>query len=144
KASKSAYIPELQGWRGFAIIFLMFGHFGPASTHPMGRLGVEFFFVLSGRLMAQLLFVEQMSLRHFYVRRFSRIFPALWLFAAAALVASLILGPFSIGLQDFFHAVTFTINYTESPRSMAHLWSLCVEEHSYVILSIVTIAERRF
>ena len=140
---KSVYVAELQGWRGFAIILLMFGHFGPTATHSMGRLGVEFFFVLSGRLMAQLLFIEQMGLAQFYVRRFSRVFPALWLFAASALVASPILGHPRIEPRDFFHAVTFTINYTEAPRSMAHLWSLCVEEHSYVILSVVAIVSRQ-
>jgi peptidoglycan/LPS O-acetylase OafA/YrhL len=138
------FIPELEGWRGAAIILLLLGHFGPHKLFPFGRLGVEFFFVLSGRLMAQILFVDAMPLRRFYVRRFSRVFPALWLFAVTCLLTSLLLGETDVKPMDFVHAVTFTINYAHTDSSLDHIWSLCVEEHAYVLLSVVAVLHRKF
>jgi peptidoglycan/LPS O-acetylase OafA/YrhL len=141
--SKS-FIPELEGWRGAAIILLLLGHFGPHRLFPFGRLGVEFFFVLSGRLMAQILFVDAMPLRSFYARRISRVFPALWLFAVTCLLTNLLLGKTNVEPMDLVHAVTFTINYTQTDSSLAHIWSLCVEEHAYVLLSVVAALHRKF
>jgi len=137
-----AHVVELEGWRGTAIIFLLVGHFGPLLLFPFGRLGVEFFFVLSGRLMAQLLFIDRMNLRDFYVRRFSRVFPALWFFAAMAFAAGA-LGWLKVSTVDLLRAVTFTINYAETSSDLGHIWSLCVEEHSYVVLSLIALLARR-
>jgi peptidoglycan/LPS O-acetylase OafA/YrhL len=138
------FIPELEGWRGAAIILLLLGHFGPHKLFPFGRLGVEFFFVLSGRLMAQILFVDAMPLRSFYIRRISRVFPALWLFAVTCLLANLLLGKTGVKPMDLVHAVTFTINYTQTDSRLDHIWSLCVEEHAYVLLSLVAVFHRKF
>ena len=138
-----SYIAELEGWRGVAIAFLLLGHYGGALLFPFGRLGVEFFFVLSGRLMAHLLFVNEVSLRDFYVRRISRVFPALWLFVFAALAVTYVSGKFGVTLNDAFHALTFTVNYTERPTVFEHIWSLCIEEHSYVVLSLIALWSRR-
>jgi peptidoglycan/LPS O-acetylase OafA/YrhL len=143
-ARSKNFIPELEGWRGAAIILLLLGHFGPHRLFPFGRLGVEFFFVLSGRLMAQILFIDAMPLRHFYIRRISRVFPALWLFAIACLLANLLLGKTGVEPMDLVHAVTFTINYTQTDSHLDHIWSLCVEEHAYVLLSLVALFHRRF
>lgn len=137
------YVAELEGWRGVAIVFLLLGHYGGALFFPFGRLGVEFFFVLSGRLMAHLLFVNDVSLRDFYVRRISRVFPALWLFVFAALAVTYVSGKFGVTLNDAFHALTFTVNYTERPTVFEHIWSLCIEEHSYVVLSLIALWSRR-
>jgi peptidoglycan/LPS O-acetylase OafA/YrhL len=41
-----------------------------------GAIGVNLFFVFSGYLMAQLLFVKETEIAIFYKRRFSRIVPA--------------------------------------------------------------------
>jgi peptidoglycan/LPS O-acetylase OafA/YrhL len=137
------YIAELEGWRGVAIAFLLLGHYGGALFFPFGRLGVEFFFVLSGRLMAHLLFVNKVSLRDFYVRRISRVFPALWVFVFAALAMTYVFGKFGVTLADAFHALTFTVNYVERPAVFEHIWSLCIEEHSYVVLSLIALWSRR-
>jgi peptidoglycan/LPS O-acetylase OafA/YrhL len=137
------YIAELEGWRGMAIAFLLLGHYGGALFFPFGRLGVEFFFVLSGRLMAHLLFVNKVSLRDFYVRRVSRVFPALWLFVFATLAVSDVFGKFGVTPRDAVHALTFTVIYTERPSVFEHIWSLCIEEHSYVALSLIALWSRR-
>lgn len=137
------YIAELEGWRGVAIVFLLLGHYGGALLLPFGRLGVEFFFVLSGRLMAHLLFVNKVSLRDFYVRRISRVFPALWLYVFVMLAMTYAFGKFGVTLNDVFHALIFTVNYTERPEVFEHIWSLCIEEHSYVALSLIAVWSRR-
>ena len=143
RTKPKSYIAELEGWRGIAIIFLLLGHYGGALFFPFGRLGVEFFFVLSGRLMAHLLFVNKVDLRDFYVRRISRVFPALWLFVFAMLAMTYVFGKFGVTLHDAFHALTFTVNYTERPEVFEHIWSLCIEEHSYVALSLIALWSRR-
>src|ERR1700761_7320849 len=49
----------LDNWRGWAILLVLIGHFFETDGDSLGRLGVELFFVLSGRLMADLLFVKR-------------------------------------------------------------------------------------
>jgi peptidoglycan/LPS O-acetylase OafA/YrhL len=38
---------------------------------------------------------------------------------------------------DALKALTFTINYFSGNRFIHHVWSLCVEEHSYIVLALV-------
>ena len=74
------YVPELEGVRGIAILFVMISHVSPLM--PGGFIGVDIFFVLSGFLITTLLVQEfdrtgSISLRNFYVRRALRLGPAL-------------------------------------------------------------------
>lgn len=136
------HLSYLDGWRGCAILLLLFGHFNPVQMIAghwiyTARLGVECFFVLSGRLMAELLFVDRSPIPIFYWRRFTRIFPALWLFVAVSFFT--IPG---IESRDAFLALAFSANYFPVHDSLGHLWSLCVEEHSYVLLSAIAILAR--
>lgn len=55
---------ELDGWRAAAIIGVLIGHFVQVPGFNAGRFGVELFFVLSGLLMAQLLFVKKLRFDH--------------------------------------------------------------------------------
>lgn len=73
---QSGYLPYLDGWRGLAIFFLLAGHFFPLPGINFGAVGVNLFFVLSGFLMARLLFVDAVPIPTFYRRRAARIFPA--------------------------------------------------------------------
>ncbi|TIU24619.1 MAG: acyltransferase, partial [Mesorhizobium sp.] len=75
----------LDGWRGLSIALVLIGHFFPVPGINLGVLGVEFFFVLSGRLMGEILFIERFPLKKFFKRRFSRIYPALLVFVATAM-----------------------------------------------------------
>src|SRR5690349_14455630 len=71
-AGRHERILYLDGWRGVAISMLLVGHFIAGFGEPprlgidFGRAGVEFFFVLSGLLMGNLLFVKRVSIRTFY------------------------------------------------------------------------------
>ncbi|RCN25342.1 hypothetical protein ANCCAN_28947, partial [Ancylostoma caninum] len=76
---------DLQGIRGFAILFVLMMHLRPNSFR-LGFVGVDMFFVLSGFLMTKILFKNKMSLNSvgsFYMRRFKRIVPLYMLLAAA-------------------------------------------------------------
>jgi peptidoglycan/LPS O-acetylase OafA/YrhL len=93
-----------------SILLLLAGHFElipPIAGHPIypGRLGVECFFLLSRRLMAEILFVKRKPLLVFYQRRISRIFPALGLFVGALLIAGI------ADASGAIRALTFTANY---------------------------------
>jgi len=144
-------IPALDVWRGTAITFLLLGHFFEIPKINFGRLGVEFFFVLSGFLMGRLLFIKRTPLGHFYRRRISRIFPAGYAF----LIAMVSIRPLSgYGAPPYFtEAVScflFYVNYFVAlqPNVYLHLpfnhfWSLCVEEHTYIFLSLLAFLCRR-
>ncbi|MBR0959275.1 acyltransferase family protein [Bradyrhizobium japonicum] len=134
----------LDGWRGISILLLLAGHFSLLPFYT-GRLGVECFFVLSGRLMAEILFVRRVPLDLFYWRRVSRIFPALWLFTLAMLFATTVWPKLAVDPWSALAALSFTINYFPSESTtLGHIWSLCIEEHSYVVLSIIAFLQRRF
>jgi peptidoglycan/LPS O-acetylase OafA/YrhL len=135
----------LDGWRGMAIILVLLGHFISLPFFNAGRLGVELFFVLSGRLMGELLFVRREKLSRFYWRRFSRIAPALYSYIAILASLSLFAGlHFGVTEKTLFAASTFTYNYLfqlpgYGDANFDHLWSLCIEEHSYIVLSLVAL-----
>ena len=150
-AAQTERLSYLDGWRGLAILSVLIGHF--FGVFPMGAYGVELFFVLSGRLMADILFVKRMPLGKFFRRRFSRIYPAL-LFLVLALGALTLAGR-AVGAVDegvsLVAAVTslvFFANYAEvlgwtDGGLLGHVWSLAVEEHCYALLAFLALTLAR-
>jgi peptidoglycan/LPS O-acetylase OafA/YrhL len=140
-------IAHLDGWRALAVTGVLVGHFVGVAGLNAGRLGVEMFFVLSGRLMAEILFVRGAALPTFYARRASRIFPALSIAAVAILVASRLTTIGWITPAQFVSCVTMTYNYAQlwigRAPPLDHLWSLCVEEHVYLLLGLLALVARR-
>jgi len=110
--AKTSRIPELDGIRGMAILFVLLYHFIylaniEASVAPSGLLafvqrpfamgwsGVDLFFVLSGFLIGGILLDARNSPRYFgtfYARRFYRIIPLYYLWIGVYF--ALVLGPF--------------------------------------------------
>ncbi len=103
--SPKSRVPELDGLRGLAILFVVLFHYisqegaTPAGTANhflqrfviLGWSGVDLFFVLSGFLIGGILMDARASVsyyRTFYARRFFRIIPIyyLWMTAYIALV----------------------------------------------------------
>src|SRR5579872_1267137 len=78
--SSSKRIDYLDGWRGLAILVVLVAHFGHLESTNLGLFGVELFFVLSGLLMARILYEQRMPIGEFYRRRIARIFPLFYLF----------------------------------------------------------------
>ena len=131
-----------------AIFGVLVGHFIGLPGINAARLGVEFFFVLSGRLMAEILFVEQKALMDFFPRRFARIYPTLLIFATAVFAYSILDPKHGIDLSHYLATITLTYNYFSISLGRAgfldHIWSLCIEEHLYIVLGCVAATYRRF
>jgi peptidoglycan/LPS O-acetylase OafA/YrhL len=143
-SSSPVRVQHLDGWRGLSLLLVLFGHFVQGNVH-VAVFGVYLFFALSGRLMAEILFVDGMGLGEFYRRRLSRIYPALLAFVVFAAVA-LQNTDLAIDGTSVAAALTFTLNYRlaawHSAFPIENLWSLCIEEHAYVLLGLVAVAVR--
>jgi peptidoglycan/LPS O-acetylase OafA/YrhL len=128
-----------------SILFVLAGHF-IAAAEPIATTGVELFFVLSGRLMADILFCERFPIGEFFKRRFSRIFPGAAAFVLICWIAAS-QGPYAFKPLAVASALTFTINYAmvigHGVAFIENLWSLCIEEHAYVMLGALAIFLRR-
>ena len=136
----------LDNWRGWAILFVIAGHFGHVPGADVGRVGVELFFVLSGRLMADLLFLKQTPIPTFFYRRFTRVLPLSLLFVFTAWI-SFPPGPLYLPDKAALASAGMIVNYTQligiSAPVTDHYWSLCVEEHSYLALALIALVARR-
>lgn len=146
-STPAQHFQYLDGWRGLAIFFLLLGHFFPVPGINFGAVGVNLFFVLSGVLMARLLFIQQVPIAQFYQRRISRIFPAVIVFLVVVVGSRLLIGQ-PVAWRDVAAAALFVNNYVvgelgANAMPFGHFWSLCVEEHSYIVLSLLAVAARR-
>ena len=138
-------VDYLDGWRGLAIVLVLLDHFVPSRGFESGVLGVDLFFCLSGALMSRILFVKRTPLTTFYKRRISRILPVFLLFVLVIHAVAIVVGwAFTPG--EFLATLTFFRTYVpaspglwDSALPIGHLWSLNVEEHSYVLLSLLTL-----
>ena len=131
-----------------AVFIVIAYHAGLIQGIP-GDLGVTLFFVLSGFLITWLLLREfaatgSISIRAFYARRALRIFPAYYVFILFSLAVDSILGHrWSLGLVSV--AFTYLVNYYNAflghpTTSIAHAWSLAVEEQFYLLWPLACLA----
>lgn len=110
-----------------------------------GWAGVDMFFVLSGfligtQVLRPLQRGEGLSIRGFYLRRAWRILPAfavvLTLYAAFPALRE------APGLQPWWQFASFTMNllidYARN-QAFSHAWSLCVEEHFYLVFPVLAV-----
>jgi peptidoglycan/LPS O-acetylase OafA/YrhL len=144
-------IPHLDGWRGTAILGVLLAHF--LKLEALGGFGVQMFFVLSGLLMGQLLFVKQVGLKSFFFRRFSRVLPTFWLFTAAMVIyaAHFQRGAYHVPFSELASVLAFLRTYYPADPHIwsnnwpiEHFWSLNVEEHSYAYLALGAVLLRLF
>ena len=170
------YLPGLNGLRFFAAIIVVLGHvellkeyhgYSNIYSHPavyeLGRMGVTFFFVLSGFLITYLLLTEKkvagtVSIRNFYIRRILRIWPLYFLLVLLAFFVLPRIGFFDIPGHSSNLPVYF--NYTLPlflfflpqlalsifpPVPYAEpLWSIGVEEQFYLVWPLLIKHFRRF
>ena len=151
--------PLLTTARILAVALVILFHVG-AIDH--GYVGVDFFFVLSGFLITNVL-LDQVGgdrpgsqvLKRFYIRRVKRLAPA----ALLVLLVTLVVGHFllpEIGRENLFGTVVaatvfltnwffiredgdyFDTNLELNP--LLHYWSLAVEEQFYFVFPVVVIA----
>lgn len=163
-SKKSGYLPSLDGWRAFAILGVMMTHDAPwtlgrfsnATWKGYGGDGVYLFFAISGLLICWRILEEEslvgaFHLRSFYIRRIFRIQPAAFVYLAV--VASLILaGAIHEYWRFWFGALLLYQNFTFHALNRhlivyglftGHFWTLAVEEHFYIVLSLLLFTVRR-
>jgi peptidoglycan/LPS O-acetylase OafA/YrhL len=105
----------------------------------LGFLGVDFFFVISGFLIAGLLIEDlegNIRVKRFYLRRAFKILPQ---YVFVVLVGMI----FTLLSQQFYPPITYISyfamfqNYAFPIGILGHLWSIAVEEHFYVVLPVI-------
>ena len=161
RAAKIGYIPSLDGWRAIAVLGVLithdlpwtfFGH-STAAYKGWGGFGVLIFFSISGFLITTRILEEErlcgyFDIRSFYIRRLFRIQPAALVYLGV-LALFLAFHIFHDAWYYWFAALFLFINYTyHEPANvpaffMGHFWSLAVEEHFYLLLSLVLLVFKR-
>ncbi|MGV9189243.1 acyltransferase family protein [Arcanobacterium canis] len=146
----------LDGLRAIAAGIVVLYHLLP-HTVPVGFVGVDVFFVISGFLITSLLLREgqatgRIRFGRFWMRRFRRLFPAVIVAAlGAAGIAALVGGDATTGLRwQLSGALTGTYNWFQvansssyfdasNPLLLTNLWSLAVELQFYFVWPIILI-----
>jgi peptidoglycan/LPS O-acetylase OafA/YrhL len=147
---RSNFRQDISGLRAMAVIGVMLFHAG-FDFIPGGFVGVDVFFVISGFLITQLIRREHQenifSFQTFYLRRFRRLFPALFI----TLFLSFLIMNFILSISDiknlsnsslysifalsniyfYEHSGYFDLNASLKP--LLHIWSLSVEEQFYFV-----------
>lgn len=151
-AHTNGKLAGLDHLRALAIITVLFYHYR-MFKHPewidsimgFGWTGVDLFFVLSGYLISSQLFARiaaerPISLPEFFIKRFFRIIPAyLVVLAIYFLVPAF---HEKEALPPLWKFLTFTQNFGFDIKNLgtfSHVWSLCVEEHFYLVFPLVLI-----
>jgi peptidoglycan/LPS O-acetylase OafA/YrhL len=144
-------INTLDGWRAIAILMVTINHAAESIWEGRsdildftraGSVGVDVFFALSGLLITRLLLEEQdctgkISLKSFYVRRCFRVVLPCYCYLAVICLFSAI-----HNRTELLSGVFFFRNYlnpSDGSFYTAHLWSLAVEEHFYLIWPIALV-----
>lgn len=147
-SASAAHVPFLDGWRGLAILAVLCCHFGNRAYASIGAFGVTMFFVLSGYFMCQLLFIKSVPFTEFMARRFSRIVPTCWLFTLVMWMYARWFQPVPYDAPPSELVATLVFLRTYFPADLSiwadrwpigHLWSLNVEEHSYLFLACLAL-----
>lgn len=140
-----SYLPELDGIRAIAIIFVLLYH-SSEKMFPGGFIGVDIFFVISGFLITSLLLKEyekskDINIKLFYIRRFLRLIPALIVLLIVLLICTYLFLDYETAKGnsiDTFITLFYMSNWARAfqihpPNFLGHTWSLSIEEQFYIL-----------
>src|SRR6266403_769444 len=135
------HYPELDGFRGLAVVMVLAGHlvlFSLGIYTQLASLGVLLFFVLSGFLITGVLLNEQdargrISLPNFYLRRGLRLAPALLIFLATVTALIYFGAIVDVPWYEVVFALFYMANIVGHSLPLGHLWSLSLEEQFYAM-----------
>jgi peptidoglycan/LPS O-acetylase OafA/YrhL len=133
---------QIDGLRAMAMLGVLYVHYW--GTHELTEhLRVSLFFVVSGFLITHILYRAKtgglpVNILNFYARRALRLFPALLIMIAVATLFN------AANMRDslVWHAlqlsnVYFALTEAFKPWVAAHLWSLNVLEHFYLLAPLL-------
>ena len=140
--------------RAFAILSVFLFHYfilsgGQPEWLPdvaqFGWTGVDLFFILSGFLISSQLFIQikngqLISFKHFFLKRFFRIIPAFLVTVTLYFCVPVFREKES--LPPLWKFLSFTQNFGLDLKhygTFSHAWSLCVEEHFYLLFPLILI-----
>lgn len=154
--AEQGFVPSLNGLRAVSILIVFLSHTISSKVFP-GGFGVRVFFLISGFLIARLLYAEwkassSIDLTGFYIRRFLRLYPVVIVYCAVVLFIYTLRDPDKIVWQEPLSALLYYANYyyghlsqighTGGTMPFAIFWSLSVEEHFYFIFPILFVLLR--
>ena len=151
------YLNHVDALRAISVIFVILFHLNP-KVFSYGFLGVDIFFVISGYVITNSLYDQQIrkkeSIFYFYVKRVKRIFPILFLVIFSFLITYIFLSPLKgdtnfflesamsslVGLSNLYF-INNEINYffTDEINPLLHTWSLGIEEQFYLIYPVLLV-----
>ncbi len=155
-----ARIDYIDAWRFLAVVMVIQSHIFVYSglkiplltpyldpLDRLGELGVLVFFVISGFVICSGLVAEKkrsgrICLSAFYVRRFYRIIPPLWLYLSGLLLLDA-KGIIQISPQQALTSVAFLCNmpFPEGCSWFAgHTWTLAYEEQFYLLFPLLILS----
>jgi len=149
---RKTHFNQLDGLRCIAVVAVLISHwvkYWAVVVIPLGSMGVNLFFVLSGFLITRILLLSKdeenvstfKSIKKFYIRRTLRIFPIYFL-----TIFLIILLNIKGVRENMFWLLTYTQNIkfampgvweSGQMRYFVHLWSLSVEEQFYVFFPLL-------
>ena len=140
--------------RAISVISVIIFHLDK-TFFPLGYLGVDIFFVISGYLITKIISKElennKFSFKHFYLRRIKRILPAFLVVLFTALVGMffiLLSADFKFFTESLLASLAFVPNIyfwitggyfgsNDELKPLLHLWSLGVEEQFYFFFPVI-------
>lgn len=145
---------DIQGLRGLAILSVILFHFFP-KFFPMGYLGVDLFFVISGFLITSIVWkkLEQKNFlfKKFYIKRVFRIItPLLFVLIFFGIISFFILLPQD--LNTFWNSLLSTLLFVPNIffwttggyfgsaseyKALLHLWSIGLELQFYFLFPFI-------
>lgn len=148
--NRLTYHKEIDGLRAIAVILVVLFHL-KLSTFSGGFIGVDIFFVISGFLISKHILSDlekgQFSFLEFYIRRVTRLMPALMMtILVTLLVCCVFYTPEDLlyvskqGLAAVFSVSNFFYwfeagywDQASDGKVFLHTWSLAVEEQFYLV-----------
>lgn len=148
-SAQFGYVYGLDGLRLMAVLIVVVRHYDIVPVLP-GGFGVSIFFFISGFLISRLLLAEErafkkpIALKPFYIRRFIRLLPPLFLMGIVCVPILYLLYPEQFSPAQIILSFTYLGNLAKvgadawgwhvGYAAFEPLWSLAVEEHFYLLL----------